>query len=302
MKDDEPARPEWAALQVVHELAGAEVVLVSPDNDWDVVAATRFRLRNIDVTLPALGVPAFGINYGPDMQLERTLHGKKVSGCGAAGHLSLLPPDAGTRWVFDKPGDIVLVLLNRQLLNQAIEERTNRDAKSVDIVPQFVIRDLVLERIAHQLLKEISEPSPGSGLFTETAAQELAAHLIGTHSNLDHLQQGTRPHTIAPTKLKRAEEFILSNLAIDVSLQDIANAAGMSLFHFAKAFKQATGQSPYHYVKEQRLRHARSLLHDASMSIGQVAKAVGFSHSYFTAVFARHMGMTPSKFRDVLHS
>jgi AraC family transcriptional regulator len=302
MVDDEPGRPEWAALEVVHDLAGAEVALVSPENDWDVIAATRFLLRNIDVTLPALGVPAFGVNYGPNMQLERTLHGKKVSGCGAAGHLSLLPPDADTRWVFNKPGDIVLVFLNRRLFNHAIEESPNRDAKFVDIVPQFVIRDLVLERIAHQLLKEISEPSPGSRLSTDTLAQELAAHLIGTHSNLDHLQQGQRPYTIAPTKLKRAEEFILANLSIEMSLQDIANATGMSLFHFAKAFKHSTNQSPYQYVKEQRLRHARALLHDGSMSIGEVAKAVGFSHSYFTAVFARHMGMTPSKFRDVLRS
>ena len=302
MVDDEPARPEWAALEVVHQLAGAEVALVSPENAWDAVAATRFLLRNIDVILPALGVPAFGVNYGPDMQLERTLHGKKVSGCGAAGHLSLLPPDADTRWVFEKPGDIVLVFLNRQLFNQAIEESTNRDPKSIDIVPQFVIRDLVLERIAHQLLKEISQPSPGCQLSTDTLAQELAAHLIGTHSNLDHLQLRQRPHTIAPTKLKRAQEFIHANLAIEVSLQDIANAAGMSLFHFAKAFKQSTNQSPYQYVKEQRLRLARALLHDESMSIGEVAKAVGFSHSYFTASFVRHMGMTPSKFRDVLHS
>ena len=208
MVDDEPGRPEWAALEVVHDLAGAEVALVSPENDWDAIAATRFLLRNIDVTLPALGVPAFGVNYGPNMQLERTLHGKKVSGCGAAGHLSLLPPDADTRWVFNKPGDIVLVFLNRRLFNHAIEESTNRDAKFVDIVPQFVIRDLVLERIAHQLLKEISEPSPGSRLSTDTLAQELAAHLIGTHSNLDRLQQGQRPYTIAPTKLKRAEEMV----------------------------------------------------------------------------------------------
>lgn len=301
MTESGRARPEWAALETVHELAGAEVALVSPENDWDVVAATRFRLRNVDVSLPALGVPAFGINYGPDMQLERTLHGRKVSGCGTAGHLSLLPPDADTRWVFDKPGDIVLVFLNRQLFSQAIEESTGRDARSVEIVPQFVIRDLVLERVAHQLLHEISEPSPGSRLVTEALAQELAAHLISAHSNLD-LQQGNRPHTMAPTKLKRAQEYINSNLAAEMSLQDIADVAGMSLFHFAKAFKKATGQSPHQHVKEQRLRHARALLHDGSLSISQVAKAVGFSHSYFTAVFARHMGMTPSKFRDVLHS
>jgi len=301
MADHEPARPEWAALKTVHKLADAEVALVSPQKDWDLLAATRFRLGKVDVSLPALGVPAFGVNYGPDMRLERTLHGRKVSGLGRAGHLSILPPDADTRWVFDKPGDIVLVFLNRQLFDRVVEARTGRDAKSVEIVPQFVIRDLTLERIAHQLLREIAEPSPESRLRTEGLAQDLAGHLIATHSNLQ-LPQRRGPRTMPPAKLKRAEEFILSNLETELSLQDIADATGMSLFHFAKAFKQATGQSPFEYVKEQRLRQARALLHDASLSIGQIAKAVGYSHSYFTAEFRDLMKMTPSEFRSVLRS
>ncbi len=299
MAQSESVRPEWAALEIVHELADADILQVSPQKDWDVVAATRFRLGNIDVSLPALGVPMFGVNYGTDMQLERTLHGRKVSGTGTAGHLSILPPDANTRWVFDKVGgDIVLVFLSRTLFDRAIEESTGREARSVEIVPQFVIRDLVLERVAHHLLKVISEPCAGSRLLTETIAQALAAHLISAHTNL---QQGGRPHPIAPNKLRRAEDFIQANLESDMSLRDIADAAGMSLFHFAKAFKQATGRTPHQYVIEQRVRHARALLHDASLSIGQVASAVGFSHSHFTAVFARHMGMTPRKFRDVLY-
>ena len=43
-----------------------------------------------------------------------------------------------------------------------------------------------------------------------------------------------------------------------------------------------------------------TLLHDPGLPIGQVARTVGFTHSHFTAVFTRHMGMTPSTFRDVL--
>ena len=105
---------------------------------------------------------------------------------------------------------------------------------------------------------------------------------------------------MAPKKLRRAEEFIQANLRSEMSLQDIADAAEMSLFHFAKAFKQATGRPPYQYLTEQRLSQARTLLHDPRLSIGEVARAVGFSHSHFTAVFARIMNMTPSKFRDVL--
>jgi AraC family transcriptional regulator len=301
MTNSEPARPEWRALEYVHRVAEAEVALVSPQRDWNHIAATRFWLGQVDVRLPPLGVPAFGINYGPDMRLERTLHGRRVTGCGAAGYLSLLPPDAETRWVFDKPGDIVLVCLNRQLFDEAIEEGSGRPASSVEIVPQFVIRDLVLERIAHLLLKEIAEPSSSGLLRIEQMAQDLAAHLLSAHSS-SHRAHVDRPHTLAPSRFKRAEEFILENLDAELSLRDIARSAGMSLFHFAKAFKQASGQSPHRYVKEQRLRRARTLLHDKRLTIAQVAEAVGLSHSYFTAEFREHMGMTPTKFRDVLQA
>lgn len=293
-------RPEWAALETVHTLADAHVALASPEKDWDLVAATRFRLGKIDVDLPALGVPAFGINYGPDMQLERTLHGRRISGCGTAGHLSLLPPDAATRWVFDKPGDIVLVFLNRTLFDRAIEESIGRPAGSVEIVPAFNTRDLVLERIAHQLLLEIAAPSDGR-LFTERIAQELAAHLIDAHSSYVP-PTAARVPTMAPNRLRRAEDFILANLQSDMSLQDIANVAGMSLFHFAKAFKHATGHAPHQYLREHRLRRARALLHDANLSIGEVARRVGFTHSHFTEVFTKEMRMTPSKFREVLRA
>jgi len=299
--DRELARPERAALQTVHQLAEAQIHLASPQGSWASVAATRFLMGKTDISLPALGVPAYGVNYGRRLQLERTLNGRTVRATAVAGHLSLLPRDARTRWVFDQPGDVALVSLNGRVLGRAIEEATGRDPDSVEIVPKFVIRDLVLERIAHRLLMEIFEPGPASRLVTEELAQELAAHLIRAHSNLNPRRNG-RSHPMAPTRLKRAEEFMLSNLKSQVSLLDIASATGMSLFHFAKAFKQSTGQTPHQYLTAQRLLHARALLHDGSLSIGEIAGSVGLSHSHFTAVFARWMGMTPSKFRDVLHS
>jgi AraC family transcriptional regulator len=76
----------------------------------------------------------------------------------------------------------------------------------------------------------------------------------------------------------------------------------MSLCHFAKAFKRATGRTPHQYLTAQRLLYARALLHDGSLSIREIASSVGLSHSHFTVVFTRQFGMTPSKFRAVLHS
>jgi AraC family transcriptional regulator len=297
---DSITQPERAALQTVHQLADAQMALASLHSNWTSVAATRFRMGKIDVTLPALGVPAYGVNYGQRMQLRRTLNGRTVETRAGAGQLSLLTPDTPTRWVFDEPGDVALVFLRGEVFDRAITEGVGRCRGAVEIAPRFAIRDLVLERIAHRLLKEISEPGPASRLVTEELAEQLAGHLILAHSNVP--QRQGRSYMIAPIKLKRAMEYMLSNIHGELSLVDIAGAAGMSLFHFAKAFKQATGLAPHQYLTAQRMLLARALLHDRRLSIGQVAGVVGLSHSHFTVVFRRQMGMTPTKFRDVLYS
>jgi AraC family transcriptional regulator len=293
-------KAEWEALNTIHARASARVRLTSPENGWDTIAASRLVLGQIDVTLPMLAAPTFGINYGEPLRLERTLHGRRTSGSVTPGHLAILPPDAATRWSFDKAGDIVLVSLSPDVLDKAIEDGSDRDPRFVDVLPRFLIRDLVLERIAHQLLGEIREPRPDGRLAADALAQELAEHLVAAHSNLS-----PRPHacyTMAPGRLRRTEEFIRANLGRQISLRELADAAGMSLYHFAKCFKQTTGRSPHRYLREQRLCQARILLHDTSLSVRDVARAVGFAHSHFTVLFARYMGMAPSKFRDVLRS
>jgi len=70
--------------------------------------------------------------------------------------------------------------------------------------------------------------------------------------------------------------------------------------HFAKAFRDTTGLAPHRYVTERRLLAARTLLHDQRLSVGAIATAVGFTHSSFTRLFTRHMGMTPTAFRELL--
>lgn len=299
MVDSVLAQPERAALQTVHQLADARKVRASHHSSWTSVAATRFRMGRTDVTLPALGVPAYGVNYGQHMQLRRTLNGRTVETGAGPGQLSVLTPDVPTRWVFDEPGDVALVFLRGEVFERAIAEGTGRGRGAVEIAPGFAIRDLVLERIAHQLLKEIREPGPAGTLLTDELAQELAAHLVASHSNVQPRPE--RSHAIAPARLRRAVEFMLSNIHGELSLVDIASAAGMSLFHFAKAFKQSTGQAPHPFLTAQRLLRARALLHDKRFSIREVAGSVGLSHSHFTVVFRRQMGMTPTKFRDVLH-
>jgi AraC family transcriptional regulator len=295
-----PVRIEWKALQTVHARASADVVLASPEGGWEGIAVTRFRLGRTDVELPPLGVPTFGINYGQPFNLERTLHGHKVSGATAPGQLAILPTDSSTRWVFDRTGEIVLVSLSRQVLDQAVAEGTGRDPSTAEIVPRFLIRDLGLERVAHLLLREVGEPGPETALKIDLIARSMAEHLVSTHSNAAQKAPPQR-YAIAPGRLKRAQEFMRANLARPMSLQEIADAAGVSVFHFARSFKQATGMPPHQYLTEMRIAEACSLLRYRNNSIGDVAQAVGLTHSHFSVMFLRHLGMTPTQFREVQH-
>src|SRR5262245_24890920 len=289
----------WKAVETVHAGTQADVRLTSLENGWPAIAISRFRLGQTDVSLPALGVAAFAVNYGEPFSLERTLNGYRVSGSVLPARLAILPPDAATHWTFDKKVDSVFVYLSREALNAAVEEGFGRDQRSTEILPRFLIRDLVLERIADLLLKEVGEPVPDSALLADSLAHELAEHLAAAHSNLAPRAAG-RLHGIAPARLRRARDFMRSKLARSMSLQEIATAAGVSPFHFARGFKQATGLPPHRYLTALRLSEARALLHNRRLTVGDIAKAVGFTHSHFTVAYTRRMGMTPTQFRELL--
>src|SRR5215813_15576744 len=107
----------WKALQTVHAVTRADVRAANPERDWDVLT-TRFRLGQIDINLPPLDVPVFGVNYGQALRLERTVSKNKADGRVSPGHVAILPQGVDTRWVFDKSGDIVLVFLSRTLFHR----------------------------------------------------------------------------------------------------------------------------------------------------------------------------------------
>jgi AraC family transcriptional regulator len=287
------------ALQLLHTHAGADVRLVSPESGWDVVAASRFRFGKTDIPLPPLCVPVFGVSYGALFHAECMLQGQPRSGRYAPGSIAIVPPDFAARWLCDKAADVVVVHLSRDVLDHSIVEGAGRNPGSVEIIPKFVIRDVVLERIAHQLLHEITWPQDATRLRVEAWALELAARLLDAHSNLGR-PLDSRRRIIPIHKLRRVEEFIDANLARNPSLAEVATAADMTLFHFAKAFRQTTGRAPHRYITEQRLLKARTLLHNAALPIGAIADAVGLTHSHFTRLFTRHMAMTPKSFRELL--
>jgi AraC family transcriptional regulator len=84
----------------------------------------------------------------------------------------------------------------------------------------------------------------------------------------------------------------------DLSLENLAARAGWSPFHFHRAFRAVTGETPKQYTLWLRLERAAARLLTHTDPIATIAAGVGFaSHEVFTRAFRRHFNCTPARFR-----
>ncbi len=95
--------------------------------------------------------------------------------------------------------------------------------------------------------------------------------------------------------------YIESHLSCKISLNQLAQAGGYSPWHGARLFKEATGVSPFSYIRSRRLATAAHQLGVGRQSIVDVAMEFVFdSHEGFTRAFTKQFGMNPSDFRKAL--
>ena len=100
------------------------------------------------------------------------------------------------------------------------------------------------------------------------------------------------------SSLERACSYIYSHYAEDISLDDVADAAGMEKTALCRAFRRANGCTVFQYVARLRIEQACHLLLSTSQNVTQIAWQCGFnSFSMFSTQFRRQTGMSPSEYR-----
>ena len=118
------------------------------------------------------------------------------------------------------------------------------------------------------------------------------------HSNVQETPTAAA-HLLAPFRLRRAIDFIEEHLACPIGVAEIATAAGISAYHFSRAFRQTTGKPPYAFLLDRRLARAKLLLGTSDASLTAVSQNCGFnSLSQFSRTFSRSVGLTPTAYRN----
>jgi transcriptional regulator GlxA family with amidase domain len=106
--------------------------------------------------------------------------------------------------------------------------------------------------------------------------------------------------TYRTSTLERALSWIEANAHRDLTLADIARAAGMSVRTLTRRFKDETGQSPIQWLSGVRIRHAQELLETTDHTVDRIAAQTGFpTTSNFRSQFGQILGITPGAYRKV---
>lgn len=107
------------------------------------------------------------------------------------------------------------------------------------------------------------------------------------------------PRSAHVSIMGRARDFIHANLAMDISLADLAICTGIDRFRLNRLFTEEVGQSPHAYLVNMRLREARRRL-AAGETPADVATAVGFAdQSHLGRWFRRAYGLGPGAYQRV---
>jgi len=196
----------------------------------------------------------------------------------------------------ERESEYINMMLDPQVLNQVASE--NGLSTPVKIEHRVIFPDPTILHIAQLFKSEVNSGGLAGKLYTESLRNLLAVHLLRNYTGA--LEKPTLDDSpLNALKLNQVKDFIEERLAEDLSIADMAAVVHMSQFHFARAFKTATGESPHRYLTQRRMEQAKVLLSVTRLSVAEVAYRVGFYNtSHFTAQFRKATGTTPKAYRD----
>ena len=234
--------------------------------------------------------------YNGSLQRMERRSGRSVAiGTFRPGVVIIIPEGSSSRWDIPKPVDVVQLYLPHTILKRVADEANT--ATSTNLLERTAHPDPITSR----LLLSAADSLEGNGaldtLFRHQLIELLATRVLSAHTGTPITIQPA-VGGLSPKVLLRAIERLRSDSDADVSLTALASDAGLSRFHFCRAFKESTGLSPHAWLRQYRLEQAMNMLRDTDTSVVSVAAALGYSsQTAFAAAFRKLTGETPSDWR-----
>ena len=200
-----------------------------------------------------------------------------------AGVVHSCNPENDGRWSYQ------MLYLAEDWIRGVVGEMGPFDASVLTQLPPEVAPQQIHQRLTH--LNEC--------LFSDATDEDKEAALLlfaGELFGSPELQRASAPPP-APEKLREVQALIAARCTETLTVDELAQLAGLSRYHFVRAFCRAFGMTPHAWQIDQRIQRARVLL-DQGMSIADAALQLGFAdQSHFQRAFKERVAATPGEYR-----
>ncbi len=228
-------------------------------------------------------------------RFERRTGRSVVHGTLRPGVITIIPAGSSSRWDIHRPVDVVHLNLPQATLARVASEADAAGPRN--LLDRTAHPDLITARLLLSAADALDGSAALDALFRHQLTDLLATRLLAAHAGAPVTTQPVIGG-LSPPALMRAIERLRSDSDSDVSLGALAADAGLSRFHFCRAFKESTGLSPHAWLRQHRLEQAMNMLRDSDVSVVSVAAALGYaSQTAFAAAFRKLTGETPTDWR-----
>jgi AraC family transcriptional regulator len=196
------------------------------------------------------------------------------------------------RWISEAE---MLVLELSDAALQHIADATGTNKVEIQGTPH--LEDQRIVSLVEAVEAEQASGFPSGRIFLDSVATALASALMQTRGIL---RKALKPSTAALSsfQLRKVTERIYGHIDQDLSVADLAEAAGLSTAYFSEAFRKSTGCPPHQFLLRARVERAKELLRTSDKTVTEIALACGFQSSQQLAkVFGRLLKATPTNYR-----
>lgn len=214
---------------------------------------------------------------------------------GGPGKLCFFPADHSSTWIVGEQLRLLHLYFTDTHLNYLGLTAFDIDPRSLQLRDLTFESDPTLTAGLQYLLAHINPTDMSNRLLLQDMQQQLILHLLEQYSERKAvvIRGG-----LSPKVKSRVIDYMHTHIDQDIKLEQLADIACMSTYHFSHMFKQSSGLSPYQYLLKQRMTLAVTELR-CGISIGQVGAHCGYSNaSRFARAFRGVYGVTPKVYQQ----
>ena len=298
MRQEGPGRGDPIGPLDWHKIHPFEAAAVSDRLEWVGLEAARYRATPaFEYDPPALTHHMLILYARPPEELDLRYEGVKRHVPPPAGAIMLVPAGSAARVRSSGRRDQLHIFLEPGLVERVAAEAFGLDPARLTLPPRDSLDLPHLRAAMGAVDAELTAGGVGGPLAAESLANVLAVHLI-RHVLAPRQPARRRDGTLPRAKVRAVVEYVEEHLDASLTLEQMAAAAHLSAYHFARQFKAATGLPPHQYIIARRVERAKHLLQGGDLSLAEVAAHAGFSdQSQFSHHFKRRVGVTPRQFQ-----